>query len=135
MVKSPKVYIRDTGLLHRLLQISDFNQLMSNPVFGSSWEGLVIENICSCFPNFEFSFYRSAAGSELDLILKTPFKVIAIECKASTAPAFTKGFWKALEDVKPNKVFVVAPVPQSYMYNNEVEICGLHEIIEKINNL
>ena len=132
LVKSPKVYIRDTGLLHRLLRIDNFDQLLSNPIFGASWEGLVIENICSSFPDYEFSFYRSAVGSELDLIIKTPLKLIAIECKASTAPSFTKGFWKALEDIKPDKVFVVAPVTNSYMYTSVVEICSLNEVIEKI---
>jgi predicted AAA+ superfamily ATPase len=132
LIKSPKVYVRDSGLLHRLLQIKNFNSLLSNPVFGASWEGFVIENIRNHFPGFDYSFYRSASGNELDLIIRTPEKLIAVECKASTAPAFTKGFWKALEMVKPDFTFVVAPVAQSYHYNAHVIICSLEQVIESI---
>lgn len=132
LVKSPKIYIRDTGLLHRLLQINDFNALIGHPVFGASWEGLVIENICSNFGDCEFLFYRSSAGEELDLIIKKSNKIIAVECKASTAPQLTKGFWKALEVVKPSKTYVVAPITGSYVYKNEVIVCGLREVIEFI---
>jgi predicted AAA+ superfamily ATPase len=68
LVKSPKIYVRDSGLLHRLLKIDDFNTLLGNPVFGASWEGMVIENIISSLHDCDFSFYRSATGDELDLI-------------------------------------------------------------------
>jgi predicted AAA+ superfamily ATPase len=70
LIKSPKIYIRDNGILHQLLQIKDYNDLMSNPIFGASWEGLVVENVCSVFADCRFSFYRSARGEELDLIIQ-----------------------------------------------------------------
>lgn len=130
LVKTPKVYVRDSGLLHRLLQINDFNSLMGNPIFGASWEGLVIENICSLINNCEFSFFRSATGDELDLIIHKPNKVIAIECKASTAPKLNKGFWRSLDIVKPDKTYIVAPVNEKYPIAKNVVVCGLIEVLD-----
>jgi predicted AAA+ superfamily ATPase len=134
LVKSPKVYVRDSGLLHRLLQIDDYNSLLSHPILGSSWEGLVIENICSSLRDCQFSFYRSAAGDELDLIIQKGRKVIAVECKASTAPKLTKGFWKAIEIVKPEFTYVVAPVLEKFPVAKKVLICNLNELIHILTN-
>jgi len=133
LVKSPKMYIRDNGILHQLLQIKDYNDLMGNPVFGSSWEGLVVENICSMFADCRFSFYRSATGDELDLIIQKSNKTIAVECKASTAPQVAKGFWNAIAFVQPQKTFVIAPISDYYPIKENVFICGLSEAIELIN--
>ena len=127
LVKSPKMYIRDNGILHQLLQIRDYNDLMGNPVFGASWEGLVIENIHSLFADCRFSFYRSATGDELDLIIQKSDKIIAVECKASSAPQVTKGFWNAIASVQPQKTFIVAPVSGSYPIKENVVVCGLNE--------
>ncbi len=129
LVKSPKVYIRDSGLLHRLLQIDSFNDLMGNPIFGPSWEGLVIENIISNFRDWDFNFYRTATGEELDLVMVKGEKTIAIECKASTAPTLTKGFWNAMEIIKPDKAFVIAPISGSYPIKENITVCGLLEFI------
>jgi predicted AAA+ superfamily ATPase len=134
IIKSPKVYVRDTGLLHRLLQINDFNSLMGNPIFGASWEGLVIENICSSINNCEFSFFRSATGDEIDLIIHKPNEVIAIECKASTAPKLSKGFWRSLAIVKPDKTYIVAPVNEKYPIAKNVVVCGLIEVLDLLIN-
>jgi len=82
LAKSPKIYVRDSGLLHRLLQVDDFNSLMGNPVFGASWEGFVIENIIASLRDCYYSFYRSATGDELDLIIEKGNRTIAVECKA-----------------------------------------------------
>lgn len=131
LVKSPKIYIRDSGLLHRLLQISDFNILMGNPVFGSSWEGFVIENIISSLHDCKFSFYRSAIGDELDLIIEKADKTLAVECKASTAPQVSKGFWNAIETTQPDKTYIVAPVSSSYLFKPNVEVCGLSDFLKK----
>jgi predicted AAA+ superfamily ATPase len=133
LVKSPKVYVRDSGILHRLLQIDDFNSLLSNPVFGASWEGIVIENICSSLKDCQFSFYRSATGDELDLIIKKRNKTIAVECKASTAPKLTKGFWRAIENVKPEKTYIVAPVKKAFPLDKNILVCSLPDIIEFLN--
>ena len=102
--------MRDAGILHRLLLIPDFNNLMGNPVFGSSWEGLVLENIIVNMPGWTPCFYRTATGNEIDLILVRGNKKIAVECKASSAPQLTKGWWHSLSDINPDRAFVIAPV-------------------------
>ena len=134
LVKSPKVLIRDTGILHRLLQIDQFNDLMGNPVFGSSWEGLVIENILSTLRDWLPFFYRSAVGDEIDLVLVKGERIIAIECKASASPVLTKGFWKSLEVINPGKTFVIVPVSGSYPIKQNVTVCGLVDFIGQFNN-
>ena len=129
LVKSPKVLVRDSGLLHQLLAIPDFNSLLGNPVFGSSWEGLVIENVIVNKPDWDYYFYRTASGDELDLILEKGNRRIAIECKASTAPKLTKGFWRAIEVVKPQQTFVIIPTQVSYEIAPQVTVCGLSEFL------
>jgi predicted AAA+ superfamily ATPase len=129
LVKSPKVFVRDTGLLHRLLQIDQFNDLMGNPVFGTSWEGLVIENILSNLRDWIPFFYRSAVGDEIDLILVNGDRTIAIECKASASPVLTKGFWRSLEVIKPEKAYVIAPVSGTYPLKHNVIVCGLIDFL------
>lgn len=135
LVKSPKVYIRDSGILHRLLMIDTFNDLIGNPVFGSSWEGLVIENILCNFREWSPCFYRSSKGDELDLILTKGTKILAIECKASTAPQLTKGFWNALEDIQPDQVFVIAPINEEYAIKQQVTVCGITDFLQKQSTL
>lgn len=132
LVKSPKIFVRDSGLLHRLLQVDDFNALMGNPVFGASWEGFVVENITSSLRDCKFSFYRSATGDELDLVIERGTRTIAVECKASSAPQVSKGFWNAIETVKPNKTYIVSPVSSSYPLKNDVEVCGLSDFLKKV---
>lgn len=132
LVKSPKVYIRDSGILHRLLQIDSFNDLMGNPIFGASWEGLVIENILSNLRNWSPYFYRTATGDEIDLILTKGNKILAVECKASTAPQLTKGFWKAFDDVQAEQAFVIAPVPNAYPIKENMTVCGIADFLEKL---
>lgn len=133
LIKSPKLFIRDNGILHQLLQIKNYNDLLGHPVFGASWEGLVIENICSIFQgSARFSFYRSASGDELDLIVETSSKTVAIECKASVAPQVTKGFWQAIDFVKPQQTFIVAPIKGQYPVRENVMVCGLNEVIKLI---
>jgi uncharacterized protein len=129
LVKSPKVFVRDSGILHQLLAISDYNSLLGNPIFGSSWEGVVVENVLVNMPNWDYYFYRTATGDELDLIIVKGNQRIAIECKASTAPKLTKGFWRALEVVKPQKTFVIAPILGYYDIAPQVMVCGLDEFL------
>jgi predicted AAA+ superfamily ATPase len=129
LVKSPKVFVRDSGLLHQLLAIPDFNSLLGNPVFGSSWEGLVIENVIVNHPDWDYYFYRTASGDELDLVLEKGNQRIAIECKASTAPKLTKGFYRALDVVKPQQTFVIIPTQVSYEIAPNITVCGLSEFL------
>ena len=132
LVKSPKVFVRDSGLLHQLLASPDFNSLLGNPVFGSSWEGVVLENVIVNKPDWNYYFYRTATGDELDLILQKGNQRIAIECKASTAPKLTKGFWRAIEVVKPQQTYVIIPTQILYEIAPNVTVCGLSEFLNII---
>ena len=105
IIKSPKIFIRDQGILHALLDIGSMNDLLGHPVYGSSWEGMVLEELINYFSDWRSSFYRSSSGNEIDLILERGRKRIAIECKASSSPDITKGFWTALDDLGIKKSF------------------------------
>lgn len=129
LVKSSKVFVRDSGLLHQLLGIHDYNSLLGNPIFGASWEGLVIENILVNFPDWEYYFYRTASGDELDLVLEKGNRRIAIECKAATAPKVTKGFWRSIDAIQPQKAFIIAPVSDTYALTDQVTVCGLEDFL------
>jgi predicted AAA+ superfamily ATPase len=129
VVKSPKVYIRDSGILHTLLEIPDFNALMGHPVFGSSWEGFALENIMTELGDWRGSFYRTSSGNEIDLILEKGRKRVAVEFKASKAPVVTKGFWNALEDLNIKEAWIICPVKDSYPIRNGVNVSGLGHFI------
>jgi predicted AAA+ superfamily ATPase len=125
IIKSPKIYIRDTGLLHTLLSIETFNDLLGHPIFGASWETFVIENILINFPEWEPSFYRTEAGAEIDLVLEKGTRKIAIECKASSAPQVGKGFFIALEDLQIKEAWIIAPVEDTYLIKENVRVSSL----------
>ena len=115
LVKSPKVYVRDSGLLHALLNLPDVNSLIGHPMAGHSWEGLMVEQICALVPKgADVSFYRTAAGAELDLVVELGSKKYGFEIKFSSAPSVTKGFWQACQDVGVQHSYVVAPVQQGW---------------------
>ena len=105
LVKSPKVYLRDTGLLHRLLTISDYDMLQGHPVRGHSWEGFVLENIIGVLSDkWNHSYYRTTAQTEIDLILEGPQgQVWAIEVKRTFAPKLRSGFYRACDDIRATK--------------------------------
>ncbi len=129
LVKSPKVYIRDSGILHALLDIHDTESLFGHPVFGNSWEGFVIENILANLNGWSPSFYRTSSGVEIDLILKKGMKQIAVECKASTAPTLSKGFQLALNDLGIEQAYVIAPVDEPYTIKGNITILPLVRFI------
>jgi predicted AAA+ superfamily ATPase len=130
LIKSPKLYFRDVGILHTLLSIESFDQLFSHPVFGSSWEVVVIENIINRFNNWQYFYYRTSKGAEIDLVLVNSNRVVAIEIKASTAPRVSRGFWTALEDIGANKSYIIAPVETAFPYKNSVMVYPLTEFLE-----
>lgn len=132
LVKAPKIYIRDSGILHQILQIPSFNELLGNTIIGNSWEGLVVENVCSLARHAQCFFYRSATGDEMDLLLQYPNNLIAIECKSSSAPSVTEGFWKSIEFLNPSHTYIVAPVESSYPMAANVYVCNLSEILRII---
>lgn len=117
IVKSPKVYVRDSGLLHALLGLATLDDLLGHPVAGPSWEGWVIEQILAAAPkSWKPWFYRTGAGAEIDLVLEQPGKrsVLAFEIKFSVSPAPSKGFWSALEDLKGARGFVICRAAERY---------------------
>ncbi len=134
MVKSPKIYIRDSGIAHALLGIPSQENLLSHPVCGSSWEGYIIENILSLVPqNTEAYFYRSSGGAECDLILKFPDqKIWAIEIKRSLNPKVGKGFYYACSDIQANNRYVVYPGAESYPISHNTEAINLNSLLEKM---
>jgi hypothetical protein len=111
LVKSPKVYVRDSGLVHALLDIENVDALLSHMVVGASWEGFVIENLLACAgPQAQGYFYRSSAGAEIDLLLHWPDGTLwAIEIKRSLAPRLERGFHIACDDLKPQRKLVIYP--------------------------
>ena len=132
LVKAPKIYIRDSGILHQILQIPSFNELLGNTIIGNSWEGLVVENVCSLARHAQCFFYRSATGDEMDLLLQYPNNLIAIECKSSSAPSVTEGFWKSIEFLNPSHTYIVAPVESSYPMAANGYVCNLSEMLRII---
>ncbi len=111
LVKSPKVYVRDSGLLHALLNIPQVDTLIGHPMSGHSWEGFMVEQICALAPKGAvISFYRTAAGAELDVVVEMGSKKYGFEIKFSSAPKVTKGFWQACHDVGVHHAYVLAPI-------------------------
>jgi len=116
LVKSPKVYLRDTGILHSLLGIETMNALFGHPAYGGSWESYALEQVCAGMPTWAASFYRTEKGAEIDLVLEKGRRRVAVEFKASSAPKVTRGFHQALEDLGITEAFVAAPLPDETSY-------------------
>ena len=138
LVKSPKVYVRDSGLLHALLGIGSFNQLAGHPVVGASWECFVIENLLAAAPErTQASFYRTSSGAEVDLLLELPGKAgpWAIEIKQGAIAKVSKGFHQAVEDIKPERSFVVYDGNDSYPLSETIEATGLLELCQLISGI
>ncbi len=138
LVKSPKTYIKDSGILHALLNIETINDLMGHPVVGNSWEGFVIENILSMLSSrVQSSFYRTAAGAEIDLILDFGHKhgMWAIEIKRSLAPKLERGLTSGLETLKPQKAFIIYPGQERYPIAKDVDVISLKEMCDEIQKL
>ena len=129
LVKSPKVYVRDSGMVHALLGIADIDALQGHPVAGASWEGFVIEQVAALMPaDATLSFYRTAAGTELDAVIERGSRRIGIEVKFSSAPKPTRGFWQALEDLGVEQAYVVAPVAEPYPLARNVEVIPVTQL-------
>ncbi|MCG2712732.1 MAG: ATP-binding protein [Candidatus Omnitrophica bacterium] len=135
LVKSQKVYIRDSGLLHTLLNIKAIDELQGHPALGKSWEGFVIEQINNMLPeNYEKYFYRTSAGAELDLVIFKSYRnPVAIEIKYSSNPVVSRGFWNAFEDLNCGKGYIVYPGKESYPVGKNVftlPVSGIEKILE-----
>lgn len=134
LVKSPKVYVRDSGLVHALLHIGSKDDLLSHPVVGASWEGFCIENLIACAPRaVQAFFYRSSGGAEVDLLLQWPGgDRWAIEIKRSTAPKLERGFHSACEDLQPARKLVVCPGNERYRLKEDVLAVPLHALCQEL---
>jgi len=130
IIKSSKVYLRDSGLLHALLRIENKNDLFGHPVFGSSWEGFALENILSAYPGYNPFFYRTSSGIEIDLVLERGTKRIAFECKASKSPSLSKGFYQALKDLSIKHAYIISPVDEEYPLKKNITVSPLHKLIK-----
>jgi predicted AAA+ superfamily ATPase len=131
LVRSPKVYVRDSGLTHALLGLADKEAVLGHPVAGASWEGLVIENLIAVASGrAEASFYRTSGGAEVDLVLSWPDgREWAVEIKRSLAPRVERGLRSALADIEPERSFVVYPGSERYRLSAGVEAIGLAELL------
>ena len=134
LIKSPRFYVRDSGLLHRLLNISDHDALLSHPVIGKSFEGFVIENILSILPQTILPYYyRTASGTEIDLVLKMPNnECYAIEIKYSTHPTISKGFHIACEDLNVTHKFVIYSGDDTFRISDNITVTSLVDFMEMI---
>lgn len=130
LVKSPKVYIRDSGLLHALLGIESEEQLLSHLIVGASWEGFCVECLLNCAPpGVSAYFYRTSAGAEIDLLLVWPNgDTWAVEIKRSLAPKVERGFHQACEDVKPARKWVVYPGCESWAITPQISAVSLYDL-------
>lgn len=130
LVKSPKVYIRDTGLLHSLLGIPDFDRLQRQPILGSSWEGYVLQEIAGMLEvTDQLYFYRTNSGTEADaVIVRGGAPILLFEIKYSTAPIPSKGFYIAQNDLGTTRNYVVYPLERDYPLNAQTQVIGFNNI-------
>ncbi|WP_449436194.1 ATP-binding protein [Pedobacter steynii] len=137
LVKSPKIYLRDTGILHKLLNISSFEGLLGHPVLGASWEGFVIENIIvQLSGKWQYSYYRTSTQTEIDLVLEGPDQQVwAIEVKRSSAPKISKGFYSACDDIKATNKFVIYSGTERYPMSNHTEVIGLTDFLQLLEEV
>lgn len=137
LVKAPKTYVRDSGVLHALLAIPTKAQLLDHPIVGPSWEGYVIETLISCAPPWTSAFYyRTSAGAEIDLLLELPgSRLWAIEVKRSLSPKVERGFHSACDDVKPERRLVVYAGSERVPLPHDVEAVGLATLAKELADM
>lgn len=136
LVKAPKVYVRDSGIVHALLDLETWNDVLGHPVAGPSYEGFVIENLIQCAgPRWRPYFYRTHDGAEIDLLLERGGQPeIAIEVKRSSAPTLDKGFGMACDDLKVLQRYVVYPGKETYPVRHGAQAIGLAELARRIQD-
>lgn len=132
LVKAPKVYIRDSGLLHRLIDIQNTDDLLGNIIVGASWEGYVLEQIKQNLPTpIRLFYYRTHAGAECDIVLVKGIKALAcIEVKFSNSPSISKGFFETIKDLKPKYKFIITPSSDEYPYKENILTTSLFKFLK-----
>ncbi len=137
LVKSPRVYVRDSGIVHALLGIDDTEALLGHPVAGQSWEGFVLENLLRVAPDRTIpSFYRTAAGAEIDLLLEMPGGDLwAVEIKRGLTPKLDRGFYHARQDLEPARSFVVYSGDERYPKGDDIEVISVHGLATELSGV
>ncbi len=135
LVKSPKVYISDSGITAGLLGLRNFVELSGHPAFGSIWEQIVLSNLKGLYADADFFYYRTTNGAEIDFVMKVRNKVFAIECKASYSPVLSKGNYLAIEDIAPVQTFIVTPSADSWSMKEKIDVVSLGTLKSKIDLL
>ena len=138
LVKSPKVYVRDSGIVHALLRLPTLDSLISHSVVGASWEGFVLESLLAAAPpEVQPAFYRTAAGAELDLVLDMGGRegLWAIEIKRTVAPSVSKGMRSAISDIGPNRSFVVSASDERFPVAKDVDAIGVRAMCELLQSM
>jgi len=133
LVKAPKVYIRDSGILHYLHNINDKEDLYGNPIIGNSWEGFVIEQIIQQLPaKYDCFYYRTHDGSECDLVItKSQKPLMAIEIKFTAAPKNTRGTTLAFEDLGAEQNFIITPNSDDFLIKGDVRVCNIYDFLTR----
>jgi predicted AAA+ superfamily ATPase len=136
LAKSPKVYVRDTGIAHALLGLRNKEDILGHPIIGQTWETMVVETLIATAPeDTQPNFYRTSAGAEIDLVLTLPNRQLwAVEVKRSSAPKVEKGFHSACADLDPHRRFVVYPGTERFSLGNEIEAIGLVELARELQS-
>ena len=133
LVRAPKVYVRDSGLVHALLGIAHLEALLAHPVAGASWEGFVLEQLLAASPRALASFYRTSHGAEADLVLEWPDgRTVVVEVKRSSAPTVSRGFHEAAADLGAAHKWLVAPVPRAYPGRDGVQVMSPSEAVSHL---
>jgi predicted AAA+ superfamily ATPase len=131
LVKSPKVYVRDSGILLSLLDVRTLKQLAGHPIAGALWEGVVIEQLMAAKPPaIQSNFYRTARGAEIDLVLHSSRTRVAVECKFSSAPKPMRGFHEGMADIEATMGFVIAPVRRAFDLSDRVRVLPIQDLSE-----
>jgi len=134
LIKAPKIYVRDSGLLHTLLEIDSATELYGPPVFGASWEGWCIEQLIAALPLWQPSFYRTSSGEEIDLVLTKGRRRITFEIKASLTPHLSKGFADTISTLKPERTWVVCPMTDpGYPIKSGARVVGISECLRDLS--
>ncbi|MFK7899501.1 MAG: ATP-binding protein [Cyclobacteriaceae bacterium] len=130
LVKQPKVYLRDTGVLHTLLGIESHDQLYNHPIYGHSFETMVVENLIAMYPRWQAYYYRTSNGAEIDLLLVKGERKIAFEIKATSSPKLSRGFWSSLADLEISEAYVIATIQEKYPLKNNVWVISFEEALQ-----
>ncbi|MRR16057.1 MAG: DUF4143 domain-containing protein [Deltaproteobacteria bacterium] len=134
LVKSPKIYLRDSGLLHTLLEIDSMTELYGHPVFGASWEGWCIEQVIAALPAWQPFFYRTSSGEEIDLVLVRGKRRLTFEIKASLTPHLSKGFSETIKALKPERAWVICPMTETgYSIASGAYVTGISECLNEMD--